>query len=44
MRMGLLSSSLAGSEGVSLVIVKIPTIMASLGHDIIFCAGELDVS
>lgn len=44
MRTGLFPSYLPGSKGLSLVVVKIAAIMATLGHDIIFCAGELDVS
>ncbi|MBC7256313.1 MAG: glycosyltransferase family 4 protein [Chloroflexi bacterium] len=41
-RIGFLSTRLAGTDGVSLETAKIATIARRLGHEVFYCAGELD--
>lgn len=41
-RIGFLSTRLAGTDGVSLETAKIATIARRLGHQVFYCAGELD--
>lgn len=43
MNIGFISTRLAGTDGVSLETAKIATILRRLGHDVFYCAGELDV-
>ncbi len=42
MNIGFISTRLAGTDGVSLETSKIATIFRRLGHDVFYCAGELD--
>ena len=42
MRIGFLSFRLAGTDGVSLEVAKWAHIYEQLGHQVFFCAGELD--
>jgi glycosyltransferase involved in cell wall biosynthesis len=42
MRIGFLSTRLAGTDGVSLETAKLAKICRDLGHETFFCAGELD--
>ena len=42
MRIGFVSTRLAGTDGVSLETRKIAHILTSLGHSCYYCAGELD--
>ncbi|MEZ4771265.1 MAG: hypothetical protein R2844_22955 [Caldilineales bacterium] len=42
MRVGFLSTRLAGTDGVSLETAKLAVICRRLGHDVFYCAGELD--
>jgi glycosyltransferase involved in cell wall biosynthesis len=42
MNVGFISTRIAGTDGVSLEIAKLATIMRRLGHDVCYCAGELD--
>ena len=42
MRIGILSTRLSGSDGVSLEVRKWSAILRQLGHELYFCAGELD--
>ncbi len=42
MRIGFVSTRLAGTDGVSLETRKWATILRRLGHEVFFCAGELD--
>jgi glycosyltransferase involved in cell wall biosynthesis len=44
MKIGFLSTRIAGADGVSLEIAKLATILRRLGHDCCYCAGELDAS
>jgi glycosyltransferase involved in cell wall biosynthesis len=41
MNVGLVSTRFAGTDGVSLESAKIAQVLARLGHDCFFCAGEL---
>ena len=41
MRIGFLSTRLAGTDGVSLEVEKWAGILEKLGHEIFYCAGEL---
>ena len=42
MNIGFISTRLAGTDGVSLETAKIATIMRRLGHEVFYCAGELE--
>jgi len=42
MNIGFISTRIAGTDGVSLEIAKLATILRRLGHDCCYCAGELD--
>jgi glycosyltransferase involved in cell wall biosynthesis len=42
MRVGFVSTRFAGTDGVSLETRKIGHILATLGHECFYCAGELD--
>ncbi len=42
MRIGFLSTRIAGADGVSLEIAKLATICRRLGHSVCYCAGELE--
>lgn len=42
MNIGFLSTRIAGTDGVSLEIAKLATILKRLGHTCCYCAGELD--
>ncbi len=42
MRIGILSTRLAGTDGVSLEVEKWVRVLAGMGHEIFYCAGELD--
>lgn len=42
MRIGFISTRLAGTDGVSLETEKWASILENLGHQIFYCAGELD--
>ena len=42
MNIAFISTRIAGTDGVSLEIAKLATILRRLGHDCCFCAGELD--
>jgi mannosylglucosylglycerate synthase len=42
MKIGFLSTRIAGTDGVSLEIAKLALILGRLGHDCCYCAGELD--
>ncbi len=44
MRIGFVSTRLAGTDGVSLETAKLATILRRMGHEIFYCAGELDSS
>jgi len=44
LRVGFLSTRIAGTDGVSLEIAKLATICQRLGHAVCYCAGELDGS
>lgn len=44
MNIGFLSTRLAGTDGVTLETAKIATILERLGHEISYCAGELEPS
>ncbi len=44
MNIGFLSTRIAGTDGVSLEISKLATILRCLGHDCCYCAGELDAN
>ncbi len=44
MNIGFLSTRIAGTDGVSLEIAKLATILRRLGHECCYCAGELDDS
>jgi glycosyltransferase involved in cell wall biosynthesis len=39
---GFVSTRLAGTDGVSLETAKIAELLARMGHDVAYCAGELD--
>ncbi len=43
-KVGFLSTRLAGTDGVSLETAKIATIAQRLGHQVYYCAGELDAN
>jgi len=43
MRIGFVSTPLAGRDGVSLQTTKIAGSCNRLGHAVFYCAGELDV-
>lgn len=42
MNIGLVSTRLAGTDGVSLETAKMATVLERAGHDLFYCAGELD--
>ncbi|MFO3795852.1 MAG: glycosyltransferase [Anaerolineales bacterium] len=42
MRIGFLSTRIAGADGVSLEIAKLATICHRLGHQVCYCAGDLE--
>ena len=42
MKIGFISTRLAGNDGVSLETAKWAVVMQRLGHEIFYCAGELD--
>ncbi len=42
MRIGFISTRLAGTDGVSLETQKWAHVLRQMGHDIFYCAGELD--
>ncbi len=42
MNIGFISTRLAGTDGVSLETAKLATILRRLGHDVFYCAGELE--
>jgi len=42
MRIGIISTRLAGTDGVSLEVEKIALVLRRLGHEVFYCAGELD--
>jgi glycosyltransferase involved in cell wall biosynthesis len=42
MKIGLVSTRLAGVDGVSLETEKMDTVLQRLGHETFYCAGELD--
>ena len=42
MNIGFISTRLAGTDGVSLETAKIASILRSRGHQVFYCAGELD--
>lgn len=44
MKIGFISTRIAGTDGVSLEVAKLATILRRLGHDCCYCAGELDDS
>lgn len=42
MKIGFISTRLAGSDGVSLEAAKLTTILQQMGHTVYYCAGQLD--
>ena len=42
MNIGFISTRLAGTDGVSLETAKLAAVLRRMGHDIFYCAGELD--
>lgn len=42
LRVGFISTRIAGADGVSLEIAKLATICRRLGHKVCYCAGELE--
>ena len=42
MRIGCISTRLAGTDGVSLEAAKLTTVLHRMGHQVFYCAGELD--
>jgi glycosyltransferase involved in cell wall biosynthesis len=42
MRIGFISTRLAGTDGVSLEVDKWARVFERMGHDVFYCAGELD--
>ena len=42
MRIGFIATRLAGTDGVSLEVEKWTRVLQRLGHEVFFCAGELD--
>jgi glycosyltransferase involved in cell wall biosynthesis len=42
MRFGFISTRLAGTDGVSLETYKLAAVARELGHEVFYCAGELD--
>ena len=42
MRIGFISTRLAGTDGVSLETQKMATVLGRMGHEVFYCAGELD--
>lgn len=42
MRIGFISTRLAGTDGVSLETAKLAAVLRQMGHEIFYCAGELD--
>lgn len=42
MRIGFVATRLAGTDGVSLETAKLATVLRRQGHEIFYCAGELD--
>lgn len=42
MRIGFIATRLAGTDGVSLETAKLATVLRRQGHEIFYCAGELD--
>lgn len=43
MKIGFISTRLAGTDGVSLETHKMAHVLRQLGHETVYCAGELDV-
>ncbi|MFP4345105.1 MAG: glycosyl transferase family 1 [Anaerolineales bacterium] len=44
MNIGFISTRLAGTDGVSLETAKLATLVEELGHEVFYCAGELEES
>jgi mannosylglucosylglycerate synthase len=42
MRIGFIATRLAGTDGVSLETTKLATVLRRQGHEVFYCAGELD--
>ncbi len=42
MKIGFISTRLAGTDGVSLETAKMAAVLRQMGHEIYYCAGELD--
>lgn len=42
MNIGFISTRLAGTDGVSLETAKLAAVLRQMGHEIFYCAGELD--
>ena len=42
MNVGFVSTRLAGTDGVSLETAKLATVLQRMGHQVFYCAGELD--
>lgn len=42
MKIGFISTRLAGTDGVSLETAKLATLVEGLGHEVFYCAGELE--
>lgn len=42
MNVGIVSTRLAGTDGVSLEAAKVAAVLSRLGHRVFYCAGELD--
>lgn len=42
LRIGFAATRIAGTDGVSLEVAKLATICGRLGHEVYYCAGELD--
>jgi glycosyltransferase involved in cell wall biosynthesis len=42
MNVGFVSTRLAGTDGVSLETAKLATVLRRMGHQVFYCAGELD--
>jgi len=42
LNIGIVSTRLAGTDGVSLETFKLATVLRRMGHEVFYCAGELD--
>jgi mannosylglucosylglycerate synthase len=42
MRIGFIATRLSGTDGVTLEVEKWAQVLKRMGHDLFFCAGELD--